>query len=41
MGPCWITQNPIIILVLLLTQMVNDGVILMKSILKLVEELTF
>jgi hypothetical protein len=41
MGPCWITQNPIIILVSLLTQMVNDGIILMKSILKLVEELTF
>ena len=41
MGPCWITQNPISILVSLLTQMVNGGIILMKSILKLEEEWTF
>jgi hypothetical protein len=41
MGPCWKTQNPISILVSLLTKMVNGIIILMKYILKLVEELTF
>jgi hypothetical protein len=40
MGPCVKTQNPINILVSLLTQMVNRIIILMKYILKLVEELT-